>query len=61
MHTKGITFRTGMGNARPLMGAILDLVRSGAFRPEEVTVRVAGWDDAREALLGHFGKLVITR
>ena len=61
MYTKGITFRTGIVNARPLMGAILGLVRSGAFRPEEVTVRVAGWDDAREALLGHFGKLVITR
>jgi alcohol dehydrogenase len=61
MYTKGITFRTGMVNARPLMGAILGLVRSGAFRPEEVTVRVAGWDDACEALLGHFGKLVITR
>jgi hypothetical protein len=24
-------------------------------------VRVAGWDDARDALLEHFGKLVITR
>ena len=61
MYTKGITFRTGMVNARPLMDDILGLVRSGAFRPEEITVRVAGWDDAPEALLGHFGKLVITR
>ena len=33
----------------------LDLVRSGRFRAEEVTVRVAGWADARGALLEHFG------
>ena len=39
----------------------LDLVRSGRFRAEEVTVRVAGWADARGALLEHFGKLVTTR
>jgi hypothetical protein len=43
------------------MEDILELVRSGRLRPEEVTVRVAGWDDARDALLEHFGKLVITR
>ena len=61
MYTKGITFKTGMVNARPLMEEILDLVRSGRFRPEEVTVRVAGWADARDGLLEHFGKLVITR
>jgi threonine dehydrogenase-like Zn-dependent dehydrogenase len=61
MYTKGITFKTGMVNARPLMEEILDLVRSRRFRPEEVTVRVAGWTDARDALLEHFGKLVITR
>ena len=61
MYTKGITLKTGMVNARPLMEDILDLVRSGAFRPEAVTAQVAGWDDARDALLEHFGKLVITR
>jgi hypothetical protein len=46
---------------RPPAEDILELVRSGRLRPEEVTVRVAGWDDARDALLEHFGKLVITR
>jgi threonine dehydrogenase-like Zn-dependent dehydrogenase len=61
MYTKGITFTTGMVNARPLMEDILELVRDGRFRPEEVTVQVAEWDDARDALLEHFGKLVITR
>lgn len=61
MYTKGITFKTGMVSARPVMEDILALVRSGRFAPEQVTVQTVGWDEARDALLEHFGKLIVTR
>jgi threonine dehydrogenase-like Zn-dependent dehydrogenase len=61
MYTKGITFQTGSPQARPLMPAILDLVREGTFKPEQITAETASWDDAAEAVAGHSGKLVISR
>ena len=62
MYTKGITFRTGRVNARPAMPHVLELAASGALRPELVTTRVVGWEDAGDALLaGDWTKLVIER
>ena len=61
MYTKGIRFHTGRVHARPAMEPILDLVRSGAFKPELVTAETAGWEDAPEAIAGHRSKLVISR
>jgi alcohol dehydrogenase len=61
MFTKGIRFHTGRTHARPAMEPLLELVRSGAFKPELVTGETAGWDDAAEAVVGHRSKLVITR
>jgi threonine dehydrogenase-like Zn-dependent dehydrogenase len=61
MYTKGITFKTGMVHARPAMEPVLDLVREGRFAPERVTTRVVGWEEAPEALVDHFGKLVLVR
>ena len=61
MYTKGIRFETGRVHARPAIEPILELVRSGAFRPELVTRETASWDEAAEAVAGHGGKLVISR
>jgi alcohol dehydrogenase len=61
MFTKGITFKTGMAQARPVMEDVLALVADGRFAPERVTSAVVDWADAREALLEPFDKLVITR
>jgi threonine dehydrogenase-like Zn-dependent dehydrogenase len=61
MYTKGIRFHTGRVHARPAMEPILELVRSGAFKPELVTAETAGWEDAPEAIAGHRSKLVISR
>ena len=61
MYTKGIRFETGRVHARPAFEPILELVRSGAFRPELVTRETASWDEAAEAVAGHGGKLVISR
>jgi alcohol dehydrogenase len=61
MFTKGIRFHTGRAHARPAMEPVLDLVRSGAFRPELITGETAQWADAAEAIAGHRSKLVISR
>ncbi len=61
MYSKGIRFHTGRVHARPVMEPILELVRSGAFKPELVTGETAAWDDAAEAFAGHRSKLVISR
>jgi threonine dehydrogenase-like Zn-dependent dehydrogenase len=61
MYTKGITFVTGSPQARPAMPRILELIRSGSFRPELVTRETAGWQEAAEAVASHRGKLVISR
>jgi alcohol dehydrogenase len=61
MYTKGIRFHTGRVHARPVMEPILELVRSGAFKPELVTGETASWEDAAEAFAGHRSKLVISR
>jgi threonine dehydrogenase-like Zn-dependent dehydrogenase len=61
MYTKGITFKTGMVSARPLMDEIMELVVQGRFAPERVTSAVVPFDDAAEALAEPFDKLVMTR
>jgi threonine dehydrogenase-like Zn-dependent dehydrogenase len=61
MYTKGIRFHTGRVHARPTMEPLLDLIRSGKFKPEQVTGETADWEDAPEAVAGHRSKLVISR
>ncbi len=62
MYTKGITFRTGRVNARSAMPHVLSLAAGGHMRPELVTTRVVGWDDAPAALAANgWTKLVIER
>jgi len=61
MYTVNTRFDTGRCHARPAMEPLLDLVRSGSFKPEQVTAETASFDDAAEAMAGHRGKLVISR
>jgi len=61
MYTKGIRFHTGRCHARPAMDPLLDLVVSGALRPEEATAETASWDEAPGAIAEHRAKLVISR
>jgi threonine dehydrogenase-like Zn-dependent dehydrogenase len=62
MYTKGITFKTGRAHVREAMPQVLELAAAGKLRPEQVTTRVAPWDDAPDALLeGEWTKLVIER
>jgi threonine dehydrogenase-like Zn-dependent dehydrogenase len=61
MYTKITTFRTGRVHARPVIPRVLELMAEGRLKPEAVTDRVLGWDDAPEALAGNLGKLVFSR
>lgn len=61
MYTTGIRFHTGRVHARPAIEPLLDLIGSGAFRPERVTGETASWDEAPDAIAGHTSKLVISR
>lgn len=60
MYTSGVHFHIGRVHARAEMHRILELVAEGRLRPELVTSRVVGWDEAPEALLVPERKLVIT-
>jgi threonine dehydrogenase-like Zn-dependent dehydrogenase len=62
MYTKGITFETGRVHARTAIPHVLELARSKNLRPELVTTRVVGWDDAPKALVERdWTKLVMAR
>jgi threonine dehydrogenase-like Zn-dependent dehydrogenase len=61
MFSKGIRFHTGRVQARPAMEPVLELVRSGNFKPELATGETAEWEEAAEALANHRSKLVISR
>jgi alcohol dehydrogenase len=61
MYTKVTTFHTGRPHARPAIPRALELIAAGSLRPEQVTDRTLGWDEAPEALADNRGKLVFSR
>jgi threonine dehydrogenase-like Zn-dependent dehydrogenase len=60
-YTKCVTFHTGRVHARPGIPQVLSLIASGRLRPDVVTDRTVGWDEAPEALAEHSSKLVLVR
>jgi threonine dehydrogenase-like Zn-dependent dehydrogenase len=61
MYTKITTFRAGRPHARPTIPRVLELMADGRLRPEVITDRVLGWDDAPDALGDNPGKLIFSR
>lgn len=61
MYMQGVHFHIGRAMARADMPAVLELTAAGRLRPERVTSRVAGWDEALEAVQEPQTKLVISR
>ena len=61
MYTKITTLRTGRPHARPIIPRVLALMAEGKLRPELVTDRVLGGDEAPDALADNRGKLVFSR
>lgn len=59
MYSTNVTFVIGRVNARPAIPKILDLVAKRGLRPEVVTTSVVPFDDAADALLEPFTKLVM--
>jgi threonine dehydrogenase-like Zn-dependent dehydrogenase len=58
MYSRNVTFIIGRVSARPAMPRLLGLIASGALRPQLVTTRVVKGDEAPEALLEPFTKLI---
>lgn len=61
MYDADVTFKTGRANARTFMPKVLELVCDGRLRPEQITTRLAAWDDAPEAFGDRSTKVVISR
>jgi len=61
MYRTGITFMTGRVNAHAVFPHVLDLVKGGRLHPEQLTTRLARWEDAAEAFLEPSVKVVVTR
>ncbi len=60
-YMKGANLRMGMPDALASIPEILELVRSGRFKPELVTTRLAAWDEAPEAITDPSEKVVLRR
>ena len=61
LYTLGIRFEIGRAHAVSLLPEVMPLIAERRLRPEEVTTRVAGWDEAPEAWLEDAIKLVVAR
>lgn len=61
MYATGMTFRTGRANVRADIPEIIALVQTGQFQPEQITTKLARWEDASEALFDPSAKVVIVR
>lgn len=61
MYVMGSTFVTGRIHARRDAPAVLDLLADGTFDPTPATTRVVPFDEAAEALVEDYTKLVFTR
>jgi len=61
MYFTGLTFVTGVIQARASMPSVLELVLAGRLDPSLVIDRILGWDDATDALPELSEKLVFSR
>ena len=61
MYAKTATFNIGISHPRRDIPEILPLIKSGKFKPEQITTLSADWDNAPTAYLEQTTKLVIKR
>ncbi len=61
MYRRSVTFVTGWVHTSTIMSEPLDLIRRGVFDPTPITTSIVRWDDAADALVQPFTKLVISR
>lgn len=61
MYFTGVTFKTGVVEARPLMPRILEMIADGSFDPSLPITRYSPWDDAVAALAEPADKTILHR
>jgi alcohol dehydrogenase len=61
LYTLGIRFFIGRAHAASLLPEVMPLIAERRLRPEEVTTRVVGWEEAPVAWLEDSIKLIVTR
>jgi len=59
LYTLGIQFHVGRAHSVSLLPEVMPLIAERRLRPEEVTTRVVGWEEAPEAFLEESIKLVV--
>jgi threonine dehydrogenase-like Zn-dependent dehydrogenase len=60
-YTLGIRFFAGRAHAVALLPRVMPLIEDGRLRPEKVTTRVVGWEDAPQAFVEPAIKLIVRR
>lgn len=61
IYSRSLRFETGLVDARTRIPDIMNLGTKCAFDPSIVTTRLAGWQDAPQALLDEGPTVVVTR
>jgi threonine dehydrogenase-like Zn-dependent dehydrogenase len=61
MYSNGITFKTGLANARTDAEKVLALIKQNKINLELVTTKLDTWDNATNAFLSRTSKVIVTR
>lgn len=61
LYFAGITFKSGFVNSRNDIPNVLSLVEKGLLKPEQITTKVAPWENAIEALFEKTTKVIVVR
>jgi threonine dehydrogenase-like Zn-dependent dehydrogenase len=61
MYAKSATFHIGISHPRRDIPAVLPLIQSGKFKPQDIITLSADWEDAPKAYLEYTTKLVMKR
>jgi threonine dehydrogenase-like Zn-dependent dehydrogenase len=61
MYAKSATFHIGISHPRRDIPAVLPLIQSEKFKPQDIITLSANWEDAPKAYLEHTTKLVMKR
>jgi len=61
MYRKSMAFHTGWVHTQSIIEQPLALIASGRFDPSPITTTVASWDNAIDALVQPFTKVIVSR
>jgi threonine dehydrogenase-like Zn-dependent dehydrogenase len=61
MYRKSMSFHTGWVHTHAIIDEPLRLITEGIFDPSPVTTKIVAWEDAADAMVEPFTKLIISR